>query len=179
MRELVAQESTGEPLKPGGPLSRWFYVGVTVGAWRPREAARALIRCESSQAKRLFFVSIHNHLYEKSMTTFVLITSLDAKFMLAARARVAERARARRGAAAARPEQCVERLANLPLLAHLASVVVRAGVVVCCDHRRAQRERRVLPLFVGTDVETDYRPTTALRHVAANHGNAERWVPGL
>ena len=59
------------------------------------------------------------------MVIFVLITSLDAQFMLAARALVAEHARARRGAAAARPEQCVERLANLPLLEHLASVVVR------------------------------------------------------
>ena len=64
----------------------------------------SMIRCESSQAKRLFFVSIHNHLYEKSIVIFVLIASLDAKFMLAARARAAEHARARRGAAAARPD---------------------------------------------------------------------------
>jgi hypothetical protein len=49
----------------------------------------------------------------------------------------------------------------------------------CIGHHRAQRERRVLPLFVGTDVETDYHPTATLRHVAANRGNAERWVPGL
>ena len=32
-----------------------------------------MIRCDSSQAKCLFFVSIHNQLYEKSMVIFVLI----------------------------------------------------------------------------------------------------------
>ena len=47
----------------------------------------AKIRCESSQAKCLFFASIHNQLYEKSMVIFVLFTSLDAKLTLAARAR--------------------------------------------------------------------------------------------
>ena len=93
-----------------------------------------MIRCESSQAKCLFFASIHNQLYEKSMVIFVLITSLDAKLTLAARARAAEHARARDIARPRRVQQCVERLANLPLLAHLASVVVWAGVVVCCDH---------------------------------------------
>jgi len=62
-----------------------------------------------------------------------LYTSLNAKFTLAARARAAEHARARRGAAAARPANCVEGLANLPLLVGLGSAGLQAGVVVCCD----------------------------------------------
>ena len=72
-------------------------------------------------------------MYERILLVSFLYTSLTTKFTLAARARAAEHARARRGAAAARPAICVERLANLPLLAGLGSVVVQAGVVVWCD----------------------------------------------
>ena len=62
------------------------------------------------------------------MVIFVLITSLDANLTLAARARAAEHARAGDIAQPRRVEQCVERLANLLLLARLASVVMQAAV---------------------------------------------------
>ena len=81
----------------------------------------------------MYFVLIHCQMYQRILQVSFLYTSLNDKFTLAARARAAEHARARRGAAAARPANCVERLANLPLLADLGSVVVQAGVVVCCD----------------------------------------------
>lgn len=63
-----------------------------------------------------------------------LFTSLDSKFTLAARARAAEdgRAETRRGRGASR--QGVERVANLPLLARLASTVLLAAVPAFSDH---------------------------------------------
>ena len=68
------------------------------------------------------------------MVIFVLIASLDAKLTLAARARAAEHARARDIARPRRVQQCVERLANLPLLARLASTVLLAAVPAFSDH---------------------------------------------
>ena len=63
-----------------------------------------------------------------------LFTSLDSKFTLAARARAGGRhtSETRRGRGAS--GQGVERVANLPLLARLASVVLLAAVAACSDH---------------------------------------------
>ena len=81
----------------------------------------------------MHFVLIHCQMYQRILQVSFLYTSLNAKFTLAARARAAEHARARRGAAAARPANCVEGLANLPLLVGLGSAGLQAVVVVCCD----------------------------------------------
>eukprot|EP01043_Picozoa_sp_COSAG02_P035342 COSAG02_NODE_2525_length_8606_cov_5.841895_7_plen_863_part_01 len=89
----------------------------------------------------MHFVLIHCRLYERILQFSFLYTSLNAKFTLAARARAAEHARARRGAAAARPANCVEGLANLPLLAGLGSAEVQSGVSACSGHLPAMLNR--------------------------------------
>ena len=44
-----------------------------------RQPFDAWIRCDSNQAKCLFFVSIHNQLYQNSMAIFVLIYESERK----------------------------------------------------------------------------------------------------
>ena len=80
-------------------------------------------------------------MYQRILLVSFLYTSLTTKFTLAARARAAEHTRARRGAAAARPAICVERLANLPLLAGLGRVVVQSGMSACSGHLPAMLNR--------------------------------------
>ena len=80
-------------------------------------------------------------MYQRILLVSFLYTSLTTKFTLAARARAAEHTRARRGAAAARPAICVERLANLPLLAGLGRVVVQSGISACSGHLPAMLNR--------------------------------------
>ena len=88
------------------------------------------IRCESSQAKCMYFVLIHCQMYQRVLQVSFLYTSLNAKFTLAARARAAEHERDEARAAAPRPANCVEGLGNLPLLAGLGSAEVQSGAVV-------------------------------------------------
>ena len=95
----------------------------------------------SLQAKCMHFVLIHCRVYERIVQFSFLYTSLNAKFTLAARARGGARTRARRGAAAARPANCVEGLANLPLLAGLGSAEVQSGVSACSGHLPAMLNR--------------------------------------
>ena len=77
------------------------------------------IRCESSQAKSACF-SYPNSLPTafhtkkgKDLTTFVLITSMEAKFVLAARARVAEHARTGTNSQYTADRECVQTPSNL------------------------------------------------------------------
>ena len=75
------------------------------------------------------------------MVIFVLITSLDAKLTLAARARAAEHARARHAWPRRVLTQRVEEVANLPLLVRLASTVLLAAGAACPDHWPAMLNR--------------------------------------
>ena len=70
-----------------------------------------------------------------------LFTSLDSKFTLAARARVGGRHTSETWRGHAASGQGVERVANSPLLARLASVVLLAAVAACSDHWPAMLNR--------------------------------------